>query len=134
MMMAQLAKVELPQVVEVEKVVEVDKALEVEKAAQRPQAICYDRHALHATTFDFLELPQVVEVEKVVEVGKVLEVEKAQRPQAICYDRHALHAATFDFFCMQGQWTLARKSQRRVGMMMTGVQIGEEIGATWPAL
>ena len=35
MMMAQLAKVELPQVVEVEKVVEVGKALEVEKAAQR---------------------------------------------------------------------------------------------------
>ena len=50
MMMAQLAKVELPQVVEVEKVVEVGKVLEVEKA-QRPQAICYDRHALHAATF-----------------------------------------------------------------------------------
>ena len=78
-----------------------------------------------------VELPQVVEVEKVVEVGKVLEVE-AQRPQAICYDRHALHAATFHFFCMQDQWTLARKSQ--IGMMMIGAQIGEELGATWPAL
>ena len=39
-MMPQLAKVELEMVVE------------VEKAQGAPQAICYDRHALHAATFE----------------------------------------------------------------------------------
>ena len=39
-MMPQLAKVEVEMVVE------------VEKAQGAPQAICYDRHALHAATFE----------------------------------------------------------------------------------
>ena len=67
-----------------------------------------------------------------VEVLTRSELRKHPRPYVmtdmLCMQPH------LNLFCMQDQWTLARKSHRRVGMMMIGVQIGEELGATWPAL